>query len=105
TLGTRSTLSTSPIERPRGSGPLDRQLLPVAPFLPRPRVVAHARITEQAQREVTVRGAVAALAVGDDFLVRRDARGLIDRAQVRGGLERAVGRQVALPLHVRRAGN
>ena len=52
-----------------------------------------------------MRGAVAALAVGDDFLVGRDAGGFVHRAQLVGGFERAVGAEVAAPLDVHGAGN
>ena len=50
-------------------------------------------------------GAVAALAVGDDFLVGRDAGGFVHGAQLVGRLERAVGAEVAGPLDVHGAGD
>src|SRR5689334_20108631 len=84
---------------------LHRQTLPIAPLLPRPGVVADARITEQAQSEIGVRGAIATLAVGHDFLVGRHAGLLVHRAQLGGRFERAVRSKVARPLHVHRAWN
>src|SRR5437867_8952597 len=49
---------------------LDRQILPIPPLLPRPNEVAQVRITEQAQRQVGVRGAVPTLSKGYDGVVR-----------------------------------
>ncbi len=49
--------------------------------------------------------AVAALAVGHDFLVGRDAGGFIHRAQLVGRFVRAVGAEVAAPLDVHGAGD
>ena len=63
------------------------------------------RIAEQAQRQIRVRGAVAALAVRHDLAVRRHAGLLVHRAQLGGRLERAVGPEVARPFEVHRAGN
>src|SRR4051794_37223355 len=87
---------------PRG---LDRQVLAIAPFLPGPGVVPHPRIPEQAKREIPMRGAITALAIGDDFLVGRDAGLLIHRRELLGGLERPVFTEVVGPLDMHRAGN
>ena len=70
----------------------------IPPFLPRAEVVAHARVAEQAQREIGVRGAVAALAVRHDFPIGRHAGLLEHRLQVRGRLERAVGAEALLSI-------
>src|SRR5258708_28126203 len=82
---------------------LDRQILPIAPLLPPPRVVPHSRIAEQAQVEVGMGGAIAALAIRHDLLVAPDARPFVHRTQLRCRLERAVGGQVTRPLDVHRA--
>src|SRR3954453_20774734 len=81
---------------------LHRQLLPIPPLLPRAGVVADVGVAEEAQRDVGVGGAVAALAVGDDFLVGRDAGRLVPRTELVGRFELAVGGEVARPLDVNR---
>src|SRR6185503_4243885 len=90
------------------SGPragFDRQILPVPPFLPRSRVIADARVAEQAQRQVAVRGAVAALTVRHHFLVRRHTGALVHLAQLVDGLEPPVWSEVARPFDMDRAGD
>ena len=49
---------------------LHRQFVAIAPFAPRAQVIAHARIAGEAQRDVGVGGAVAALAVRNDLALR-----------------------------------
>src|SRR5581483_3041269 len=63
-----------------------------------------ARVPE-GNRHVAVRRAVAALAVGDDFFVRRDAGLLVHGFQLGVGFKSAVGGDVVRPLDVHRARN
>src|SRR5260221_89964 len=64
----------------------------IAPLGPRAVVVAHARVPQQLrQHEPGVRGALADAAVRDNLAVGCDALAAIDRTQLVGGLERAVG--------------
>src|SRR5215203_4146250 len=88
-----------------GRGYFDRQLFAVTPFLPGPNVGAHARVAEESECDVRVRGAVSALAVSDDLAFRRHARVHVHLAKLRGGLEFAGRGQVSRPLDVDRSGN
>src|ERR1051326_4336813 len=85
--------------------PSDGEVVAIAPLGPRPVVAGHARIAEEAQDEVAVRAAVVRLAIRHDGLVRCDPGARVERAQLVEALERAVGPQVLLPLHVDGAGN
>src|SRR3982750_4713875 len=76
---------------------LGRQVFAVAPFLPRAGVIADSWIAEQTQRDIAVRGAVAALAVGQDFLVGCDAGGFVHRTQVGRRPEVSVRGEIARP--------
>src|SRR5262245_10459431 len=66
---------------------LNRQIVPIAPFLPRSDVVANARIAEQPQCDVGVRGAVAPLAVRDHFAVTGHAGVGVHLLELGGWLE------------------
>ena len=86
-------------------GCLDGQIDAIAPLFPRSDVIAHARVADQPQRKIRMRCAVAALAIGDDFCVRRDTRAFVHLLQLRGGLERAIGAQVVRPFEMDGARN
>ena len=82
------------------SSQFDRQVLSIAPFLPRADVVAHAGIAEQPERQIRMRGAIAALAIGDHLAVGRDAGIFVHLFQFGGRLVVAIGGEVARPLDV-----
>src|SRR6516162_6001804 len=84
---------------------LDRQILPIPPLLPRPDEVAQVRITEQAQRQVGVRGAVPTLSKGHDSLVRVNPSRTIHRPQLLSRLKSAVSVQIVYPFQVHRSRN
>src|SRR5690606_37011681 len=86
-------------------GDLHRQLLPVPPLFPRSHIHADARVAEQPQGDIRMRGAVAALTIRDHFPIRCHTGVLIHRAEVVEALEAAVGRQITGPLDMHRAGN
>src|SRR5690554_1816657 len=83
----------------------NREIDAIAPFLPRPDVVADARIAEKPQGEIGVRGTIAALAVGHDLSIGRDPCGLVHRPELLDWLERAVRTEIPGPFDVNRAGN
>src|SRR5262249_52478578 len=86
--------------RLRDGGVLDRQVGASAPPTPRTGIVADPRIPEEPERQVGIGRAIAALAVRDHFAVRRDAGVFVHLAQLVGGLERPIARDVARPLDV-----
>src|SRR6202521_3276574 len=84
---------------------LDRQIVVITPFAPRTEVVANARVTGEAQCDVSVRGAIAALTIRDDLALRIEAEALEFFAQLRGRLEAAVRREVVGPVAMDRTGD
>src|SRR4051794_5664660 len=83
----------------------DRQVLTVAPFLPRPDVNADARKAEQAERHVRVRRTVATLAVGNHLAVGSDSGIGIHPGEIGSGLELSGGREVARPFDMDGSGH
>src|SRR5712692_7229401 len=81
---------------------LDRQILPIPPLLPRPDEVTQARITEEAQRQVGVRGAVPALSKGYYGFVRANPGRGIHGPQLLSGLEGTVSVQIVDPFDMHR---
>ena len=81
---------------------LDRQILPIPPLLPRPNEVAQTWITKEAQRQVSVRGAVPALSKGHHGFVRADPGCSVHGPQRLSGLEGPVSIQVIDPLEMHR---
>src|SRR3954464_351998 len=76
----------------------DRQVLTVAPFLPRPDVNADARKAEQGERHVRVRRTVATLAIGNYLAVGSDSGIGIHPGELGGGLELSGRREIARPF-------
>src|SRR5207245_11618785 len=94
------------VDRQRDSGGRDdRQIEPVPPLVPRADVVPHARVAGEREGDVALRGAIAALAVGDDLALGRDARLRVHRAQLADGTVAAVAGEIARPLDVDGPGN
>src|SRR3954471_10872360 len=83
----------------------DRQVLAVAPFLPRADVNADARKPKKAERHVRVRRTVPTLAIGNDLTVGGDARVGVHLGQRGGGLEVSGLREVARPFDVDGSGH
>src|SRR5688572_24243480 len=79
---------------------LERQVLAVAPFLPGSGVVADAFEARDLQRQIGMRGAVPALAVGDDVAIGRNASPRVHLPELVGGLVATVGRQVLFPFEM-----
>src|SRR5919204_3486477 len=84
---------------------LDRQVFSIAPLLPRAGVVAHAWVAEETKRDIRVRRAIAALAVGHDLLVGRDPGPFVHRAKLGRGLEVSLRGEIARPFDVHGAGD
>ena len=70
-------------------------------------VIAHVRISEEPQREVRLGRAAAALAIGDDFFVWRDACFGVKLLQLRGKLHlrRIPGGHIVCPVDILCAGD
>src|SRR5579864_556745 len=78
----------------------------VAPLGPRAVVVADILVAEQIlQHKPGVRTALADAAIGDDFLIARDALACVKLPERVGGLERAVLGHGLRPRNICRAGN
>src|SRR6187455_299302 len=84
---------------------LDGQIVAIAPFFPRTGVVPHVFETRQFQRDICVRGAVAALAVGDDFPIGCDAKSFVHRTKLSDRFVTAVFVEVLFPFKVNGAGD
>src|SRR5712671_7273475 len=84
---------------------LYRKFVAIAPFAPRTEIVAHARITRDSQRHVSVGGAVAALAIRDDFALRIEPELRKLLAQLSCGLEAAVDVDAMRPVAMNRIGD
>src|SRR5580765_5915886 len=83
----------------------DRKIQPASPFSPRSKVVAHARVADQAQRQKRVCRAVAALTIGNNFMIRRNTAIGVHLLQLIGILEEAFVIQVLCPFQVNGSGN
>ena len=99
-MGSLATEGIIPWRVLQSSRNLDRQILPIPPLLPRPDEVAQARIAEEAQCHVGVRGAVPTLSKGHHGFVRVNTSRSVHSPQLLSGLESAVSIQVVDPLNV-----
>src|SRR5579883_3036373 len=63
---------------------LYRQVDPVAPLAPGAEIVPHVRISDQSESQVSVSRPICALAVRNDFLVRRNSTVRVHLLQVGG---------------------
>src|SRR5579875_598421 len=83
----------------------DRQLFAVAPFAPRAEIIADAIEARQTQGVVGVSGAIAALTIGNDFLIGGKSKRFEHRPQFLRRLEFPGFIQVQQPVAINRAGN
>src|SRR5271168_3374250 len=84
---------------------VDRQIVMVAPFAPRAEIVPHPWIACEPQRDISVGGAVTALAIGHDFVFWPQPERLKFCPQLGWGLEAAVSADVMDPVAMNSTGN
>src|SRR5271170_7735288 len=84
---------------------VDRQIIMIAPFAPRAEIVSHARVASEPQREIGIGRAVAALAIGHDFIFGSETERLKFGPQLSSRFKAAVTANVVDPVAMDRAGN